>query len=194
VPVWRRGRATEALFASVCVCFVCAQPLIVQASLVRAGGGKGSGSLIVTGIGAEEGRELVETVRLWVLGYSDQIAGELRVAPFGELGAPPFWTPLQEPRKVRGCGGGCGCGCVREAVDVWWLGPGVCCLQADLHVHFANGYPGMMAHLGPTIALAIVSCLTGRKTRRCALHERSSRVAKGRLGRGGRKPARVGAD
>lgn len=37
--------------------------------------------------------------------------------------------------------------------------------QTNLHVHFVNGYTGMMAHLGPTIA-AIVSCLTGCKTRR----------------------------
>lgn len=38
--------------------------------------------------------------------------------------------------------------------------------QTNLHVHFVNGYTGMMAHLGPTIAVAIVSCLTGCKTRR----------------------------
>lgn len=55
-----------------------------------------------------------------------------------------------------------------------------CCLQSDLHVHFVNGYPGMMAHLGPTIALAIVSCLTGLQTRRfvCLLEMPHRAVAK----------------
>lgn len=66
--------------------------------MVRAGGGKGSRSLVVTGTGAEEGLEAVAVARNWVLGYCYQIAGELSV--------PPFWTPLQEPTKVRERSGG----------------------------------------------------------------------------------------
>lgn len=72
------------------------------------------------------------------------------------------------------------CGVAVRVGDVSACGAVSCCLQSDLHVHFVNGYPGMMAHLGPTIALAIVSCLTGLQTRRfvCLLEMPHRAVAK----------------
>lgn len=51
--------------------------------------------------------------------------------------------------------------------------------QADLHVHIVNGYPGMMVHLVPTLAVAMVACLTGCKTRRWVSLRGSPRGAGG---------------
>lgn len=86
----------------MCMCGAGGQPVIVQASLVRAGGGKGGSSLIVTGYGAEQGKAMVARARNFVLGYCGQIVEELKV--------PPFWKSLKD-KKVSphiACTGGDG--------------------------------------------------------------------------------------
>jgi hypothetical protein len=72
------------------MCGAGGQPVIVQASLVRAGGGKGGSSLIVTGYGAEQGKAMVARARNFVLGYCGQIVEELKV--------PPFWKSLKDKK------------------------------------------------------------------------------------------------
>lgn len=73
-----------------CACMAGGQPVIVQASLVRAGDGRGSSSVIVTGHGAEQGKAMVTRARNFVLGYCAQIVDELQV--------PPFWEPLKDKK------------------------------------------------------------------------------------------------
>lgn len=56
--------------------------MVIEASIVRAGGAAGSGEVVVTGVGAEVLREHVLHAVGWVRSYCDQIADVLKVPPF----------------------------------------------------------------------------------------------------------------